>query len=242
VPLDLRPELVLKRVPLSHGTMLARRAWLRRIPYASHLRRSQDRDFWIRAITFEKSDVALLDQPRYFYRIPESITLAKTLEGFGTRMQYSVFRCYLSPRAMQELRWELAKLIEMRDVVLVQAQNQLDAMAAGLSSALSDKVTAGTEVTVGAQSGFEVDVGALLSGNTINLTYDGVTNLDTGSNTGPFLAPGLDSIAEHRPELRRRLPEQAVERGEADRLGVPLDLDRVLAVLSGVGHRLTGTG
>ena len=26
--------------------------------------------------------------------------------------------------------------------------------------------------------------------NTINLTYDGVTNLDTGSNTGPFLAPG----------------------------------------------------
>ena len=32
--------------------------------------------------------------------------------------------------------------------------------------------------------------------NTINLTYDGVTNLDTGSNTGPFLAPGLDSIAE----------------------------------------------
>ena len=32
--------------------------------------------------------------------------------------------------------------------------------------------------------------------STINLTYDGVTNLDTGSNTGPFLAPGLDSIAE----------------------------------------------
>jgi outer membrane receptor protein involved in Fe transport len=32
--------------------------------------------------------------------------------------------------------------------------------------------------------------------NTINLTYDGVTNLDTGSNTGPFLAPGMDSIAE----------------------------------------------
>lgn len=31
---------------------------------------------------------------------------------------------------------------------------------------------------------------------TINLTYDGVTNLDTGSNIGPFIAPGLDSIAE----------------------------------------------
>jgi hypothetical protein len=32
--------------------------------------------------------------------------------------------------------------------------------------------------------------------NTINLTYDGVTNLDTGSNLGPFIAPALDSIAE----------------------------------------------
>ncbi len=45
--------------------------------------------------------------------------VAKTLEGYGTRMQYSVFRCYLSPRAMQELRWELAKLIEPEDDLLV---------------------------------------------------------------------------------------------------------------------------
>ena len=32
--------------------------------------------------------------------------------------------------------------------------------------------------------------------STVNFSYDGVTNKDTGSNTGPFLAPGLDSIAE----------------------------------------------
>lgn len=31
---------------------------------------------------------------------------------------------------------------------------------------------------------------------TINLTLDGVSNLDTGSMTGPYLAPGLDSVSE----------------------------------------------
>lgn len=31
---------------------------------------------------------------------------------------------------------------------------------------------------------------------TINLTLDGVSNLDTGSMRGPFIAPGLDAIAE----------------------------------------------
>ena len=45
--------------------------------------------------------------------------IAKTLEGFGTRMQYSVFRCYLTPTAMQELRWQLAKIIEPVDDLLV---------------------------------------------------------------------------------------------------------------------------
>jgi hypothetical protein len=40
-------------------------------------------------------------------------------------------------------------------------------------------------------------VGLSVNGRgSLNLTYDGVTNLDTGSNVGPYAAPGLDSIAE----------------------------------------------
>ena len=31
---------------------------------------------------------------------------------------------------------------------------------------------------------------------TINLTLDGVSSLDTGSQLGPYLAPGLDAIGE----------------------------------------------
>lgn len=34
-------------------------------------------------------------------------------------MQYSVFRCYLSPTSMQELRWQLTRIIEPVDHLLV---------------------------------------------------------------------------------------------------------------------------
>lgn len=35
--------------------------------------------------------------------------VAKHLEGYGTRLQYSVFRCWLSFAQMQRLRWELTQ-------------------------------------------------------------------------------------------------------------------------------------
>jgi flagellar hook-associated protein 1 FlgK len=40
-----------------------------------------------------------------------------------------------------------------------------------MSRALSDRTTAGTAVTVAAQAGFDVDIGSMLAGNTIDLTY-----------------------------------------------------------------------
>jgi flagellar hook-associated protein 1 len=72
---------------------------------------------------------------------------------------------------------EIAAHIEMRDVILVQAQNQLDALAAAMASALSDTTSAGAPVTSGAQSGFEVDAAGMLAGNSFHLTYfDRMTN------------------------------------------------------------------
>ena len=43
---------------------------------------------------------------------------AKHLEGYGERMQYSVFRCWLNPRGMEQLRWELTELLLPEDDVL----------------------------------------------------------------------------------------------------------------------------
>jgi flagellar hook-associated protein 1 FlgK len=73
---------------------------------------------------------------------------------------------------------QIAALVEMRDQVLVQAQTQIDAIAAALSQALSDKTAAGSAVTSGAQSGFNIDVAGLSAGNTINIDYT-----DTATNT-----------------------------------------------------------
>jgi len=72
----------------------------------------------------------------------------------------------------------IAAYLQMRDQDLVQAQNQLDAIAAAMASALSDKTTSGTAVAAGAQSGFDVDIGSLSAGNTITVNYT-----DVGTST-----------------------------------------------------------
>jgi len=44
---------------------------------------------------------------------------AKTLEGFGHRVQYSIFRCRLSKREFERLHWELTKILEPEDDLLI---------------------------------------------------------------------------------------------------------------------------
>ncbi|UYO48279.1 flagellar hook-associated protein FlgK [Rhodopseudomonas palustris] len=66
---------------------------------------------------------------------------------------------------------KLAAYVELRDKTLVQAQTQLDQFAASLSSALSDKTTAGTAVTSGTQAGFNLDLSPMKTGNTVNISY-----------------------------------------------------------------------
>ena len=66
---------------------------------------------------------------------------------------------------------EIAAYIEMRDNVLVQAQTQLDQIAAAMSSALSDETVQGLAVNPVPQAGFDIDTNGLLAGNTIHLSY-----------------------------------------------------------------------
>jgi flagellar hook-associated protein 1 FlgK len=72
---------------------------------------------------------------------------------------------------------QIAAYLEMRDQTLVQAQSQLDEIAAGIARALSDHTTDAMPATSGAQSGFDIDVNGMLDGNSIHLTYtDNLTN------------------------------------------------------------------
>jgi flagellar hook-associated protein 1 len=72
---------------------------------------------------------------------------------------------------------EIAGYLDMRDNVLVQAQSQIDELAAQMSRALSDTATPGTAAAVGTQSGFDVNIAGVLPGNTINLTYTDAGNV-----------------------------------------------------------------
>ncbi|UWU90503.1 flagellar hook-associated protein FlgK [Bradyrhizobium sp. CB1015] len=72
---------------------------------------------------------------------------------------------------------QIAADLKLRDETLVQAQNQIDQLAATMASALSDKTTAGSTVT-GPPAGFDLDLAGALPGNTVNITYT-----DTATNT-----------------------------------------------------------
>jgi flagellar hook-associated protein 1 len=72
---------------------------------------------------------------------------------------------------------QIAADLKLRDQTLVQAQTQVDQLAATLASSLSDKTTAGAAVA-GPPSGFDVSLSGALPGNAVNLTYT-----DTATNT-----------------------------------------------------------
>lgn len=43
----------------------------------------------------------------------------KLLQGYGERIQYSIFRCWLSQRSREKLRWELEKILASEDNLLL---------------------------------------------------------------------------------------------------------------------------
>lgn len=70
---------------------------------------------------------------------------------------------------------QIAADLKLRDQTLVQAQNQVDQLAATMSTALSDKTTAGAPV-FGPPAGFDIELAGAQPGNTVNLTYTDSTN------------------------------------------------------------------
>ncbi|HEY0233451.1 MAG TPA: flagellar hook-associated protein FlgK [Afipia sp.] len=75
----------------------------------------------------------------------------------------------------------IAGYLDLRDKTLVQAQAQVDQLAASMASALSDKTTAGTPVPAptspptpvppGTPTGFGVDLAGLQNGNNLKFSY-----------------------------------------------------------------------
>lgn len=101
-----------------------------------------------------------------------------TLRGVGTISLTSPNGGSVDLLASNAIRsGQIAAYLQMRDQDLVQAQSQLDGVAAAMASALSDKTTAGSAATSGLQNGFDVDIGSLQAGNKITINYtDSLTN------------------------------------------------------------------
>src|SRR5260221_10864451 len=59
----------------------------------------------------------------------------------------------------------------MRGLILRQAQGQFDEVANALVLSVSNRTISGTAVTSGAQSGFDLDLSVLKTGNSISLAY-----------------------------------------------------------------------
>jgi len=56
----------------------------------------------------------------YDVRDPKRLRhVAKKLEGYGTRLQYSVFRCRLDRQMLEKLHWELNQIMADEDDLLV---------------------------------------------------------------------------------------------------------------------------
>jgi outer membrane receptor protein involved in Fe transport len=138
-----------------------------------------------------------------------------TLQGFKTFTQTSVVLSANERVALRAITLEVGEMAETISIVAEAARIQTQsAERSGLitQDQIKDialkgrdymgmlKLMPGVVDTANREAPGWNNLGGLsINGgrvNTINLTYDGVTNLDTGSNTGPFLAPGLDSIAE----------------------------------------------
>jgi|SRR2546425_8393738 len=43
----------------------------------------------------------------------------KLLKGYGTSLQYSIFRCRLNLRQLERLRWELEKMLDPEDSLMI---------------------------------------------------------------------------------------------------------------------------
>jgi flagellar hook-associated protein 1 FlgK len=131
---------------------------------------------------------------------------------------------------------QIAADLKLRDTTLVQAETQVDQLAASMSSALSDTSTAGTAIT-GPPAGFSVGTSNMSPGNSINLTY---TPFGSNSPQQIQIVNVTDPSALPLPNAPNANPKQI---GLDLSNGVtPTVVAQLNAVLNSSGISFSGTG
>ncbi len=146
---------------------------------------------------------------------------------------------------------QMAGLVELRDKVLVEAQNQLDEIAAGLAATFSTITTPGTAVSSGG-TGLFSDVSQVKPGNDVLLTYTAngpeqrvrIINSKSGEDyidaTGQrVIAVDLSDTAAAASTLNDKLPGLNIT-SPSD--GILQVLDQGTNQVTGLTSRATATG
>jgi flagellar hook-associated protein 1 FlgK len=125
----------------------------------------------------------------------------------------------------------IAAYLQMRDQDLVQAQTQLDALAAAMAQALSNKAIPSTAVNPAPQAGFDIDTADLLAGNTITINY---TDLITSTQHTITLVRVDDPSALPLPDTATAIANDTV-------YGIDFS-GGMASVITQINTALTGTG
>src|ERR1700760_1196948 len=136
---------------------------------------------------------------------------------------------------------QIAADLKLRDQTLVQAQTQVDQLAASMSSALSGQTTAGTAVT-GPPAGFSVDTSNISPGNTINLT---ITNSGNNSQQQISIVNVTDPTALPLQNLPNASPKLVGVNMSGSAASIAAQLNAALGpgvVFSGSGATLSMVG
>jgi flagellar hook-associated protein 1 FlgK len=123
---------------------------------------------------------------------------------------------------------QIAADLKLRDQTLVQAQNQVDQLAATMSSALSDQTTAGSPVT-GPPAGFTVDTSNISPGNSISLTI---------TNTGTLAEQQIQIVNVTDPTA---LPLQNLPNASPKQIGIDFS-GSMSSIVGQLNTALAGTG
>jgi flagellar hook-associated protein 1 len=91
---------------------------------------------------------------------------------------------------------EIGAYLKMRDSILPQAQAQLDEMANQMSQALSNQTTSGTPAGSGSQTGYNIGIGGVVPGNSLQLSY---TDSGNTQHTITILALGAGGTQPPQP-------------------------------------------
>lgn len=76
--------------------------------------------------TFCKDEVEVIMSQKNWYLVAYDVRderrlqkVGKLMVGYGTRIQYSIFRCRLSERNLEKLRWEIVKIMKEEDDLFI---------------------------------------------------------------------------------------------------------------------------